>query len=67
MKNEIYYTVEKIKKSTQGHTLYISSSMGTKFEMLLSNEQYERFDIDVGDIIDDAHFLKIREEMIFEV
>ena len=66
MKNEIYYTVEKIKKSTQGHTLYISSSMGTKFEMLLSNDQYERFDIDAGDVIDDKHFLKIREEMLFD-
>ena len=66
MKNEIYYTVEKIRKSQQGYTLHISSSMGTKFEMLLSNEQYERFDIDEGEIIDDEHFLKIREEMLFD-
>ena len=66
MKNEIYYTVEKIRKSQQGYTLHISSSMGTKFEMLLSNEQYERFDIDEGERIDDEHFLKIREEMLFD-
>jgi SOS response regulatory protein OraA/RecX len=40
--------------------------MGTVFEMLVSNEQYERFDIEEGEIIDDAHFLKIREEMLFD-
>ena len=46
--------------------IHFLSSMGTKFEMLLSNEQYERFDIDEGEIIDDEHFLKIREEMLFD-
>ena len=34
--------------------------------MLVSEEQYARFDIKEGDRIDDAHFLKIREEMIFD-
>ena len=34
--------------------------------MLVSEEQYARFDIKEGDKIDDAHFLKIREEMIFD-
>ena len=58
MSNEIYYTVEKIRKSPQGYTFFISSSMGTKFEMLVSNEQYERFDIAEGERIDDEHFLK---------
>lgn len=66
MNKDIYYTVEKIRKSTQGYTFFISSSMGTKFEMLLSNDQYERFDIEEGEIIDDEHFLKIREEMLFD-
>ena len=66
MNDKIYYTVEKIKKNAQGYTFHILSSMGTKFEMLLSNEQYERFDIDEGEIIDDEHFLKIREEMLFD-
>ena len=40
--------------------------MGTTFEMLVSEEQYARFDIKEGDRIDDEHFLKIREEMIFD-
>ena len=40
--------------------------MNTTFEMLVSEEQYARFDIKEGDRIDDAHFLKIREEMIFD-
>ena len=66
MNEKIYYTVEKIKKNAQGYTFHILSSMGTKFEMLLSNDQYERFDIDAGDVIDDKHFLKIREEMLFD-
>ena len=66
MSNEIYYTVEKIRKSPQGYTFFISSSMGTKFEMLVSNDQYERFDIAEGERIDDEHFLKIREEMLFD-
>ena len=52
MSNEIYYTVEKIRKSPQGYTFFISSSMGTKFEMLVSNEQYERFDIAEGEYKD---------------
>ena len=66
MEKEIFYTVEKIKKSTQGYTFFISSSMGTRFEMLVSSDQYERFDIEEGDRIDDEHFLKIREEMLFD-
>jgi len=40
--------------------------METTFEMLVSEEQYARFDIKEGDKIDDTHFLKIREEMIFD-
>ena len=66
MENEIYYKVEKIKKTPAGRIFCIKSNMGTVFEMLVSNEQYERFDIDEGEIIDDAHFLKIREEMLFD-
>ena len=34
--------------------------------MLVSNEQYERFDIEEGEIIDDKRFLQIREEMLFD-
>ena len=66
MAEKIYYTIEKIKKSPQGRTFYIVSSMDTRFEMLVSEEQYERFDIDEGDVIDDEYFLKIREEMLFD-
>ena len=66
MENEIYYKVEKIKKTPAGRIFCIKSNMGTVFEMLVSNEQYERFDIEEGEIIDDAHFLKIREEMLFD-
>ena len=66
MENEIYYKVEKIKKTPAGRTFCIKSNMGTVFEMLVSNEQYERFDIEEGEIIDDEHFLKIREEMLFD-
>ena len=66
MAEKIYYTVEKIKKSSQGRTFYIASSGNTRFEMLVSEEQYERFYIDEGDIIDDEYFLKIREEMLFD-
>ena len=66
MENEIYYKVEKIKKTPAGRIFCIKSNMGTVFEMLVSNEQYERFDIDEGEIIDDEHFLKIREEMLFD-
>ena len=66
MAEKIYYNVEKIKKSSQGRTFYIVSSMDTRFEMLVSEEQYERFDIDEGDVIDDEYFLKIREEMLFD-
>lgn len=66
MGQEIYYIVERIKKTPNGRIYCIRSSMGTTFEMLVSEEQYARFDIKEGDRIDDAHFLKIREEMIFD-
>lgn len=66
MEDKIYYTVERIKKSPAGRTYCIRSSMNTTFEMLVSEEQYARFDIKEGDKIDDKHFLKIREEMIFD-
>ncbi len=66
MEDKIYYTVERIKKSPAGRTYCIRSSMDTTFEMLVSEEQYARFDIKEGDKIDDAHFLKIRDEMIFD-
>ena len=66
MEKEIYYKVEKIKKTPAGRIFCIKSNMGTAFEMLVSNEQYERFDIEEGEVIDDEHFLKIREEMLFD-
>lgn len=66
MEEKIYYTVERIKKSPLGRTYCIRSSKDTSFEMLVSEEQYARFDIKEGDNIDDVHFLKIREEMIFD-
>ena len=66
MEDKIYYTVERIKKSPVGRTYCIRSSKDTTFEMLVSEEQYARFDIKEGDKIDDKHFLKIREEMIFD-
>ncbi|MBO5312604.1 MAG: RecX family transcriptional regulator [Clostridia bacterium] len=66
MGKEIYYTVEKIKKTPAGRVYCIKSTMGTNFEMLVSNEQYERFDIEEGEIIDDKRFLEIREEMLFD-
>lgn len=66
MNNNIYYKIEKIKKTTQGFIFYISSSRGTNFEMPVSPDQYERFELDEGEIIDDAHFLKIREEHLFD-
>lgn len=66
MEREIYYVVERIKKTPTGRIYCIRSSMGTTFEMLVSEEQYARFDIKEGDRIDDDHFLKIREEMIFD-
>ncbi len=66
MGQEIYYIVERIKKTPNGRIYCIRSSMGTTFEMLVSEEQYARFDIKEGDTIDDKHFLKIREEMIFD-
>ena len=62
MESKIYYKIEKIKKTPQGYVFYISSSLGTNFELPVSPDQYERFDLEVGEIIDDAHFLKIREE-----
>jgi SOS response regulatory protein OraA/RecX len=66
MEKEIYYVVERIKKTPNGRIYCIRSSMGTTFEMLVSEEQYERFDIKEGDRIGDEYFLKIREEMIFD-
>ena len=66
MEKEIYYKVEKIKNTPAGKVYCIKSTLDTKFEMLVSNEQYERFDIEEGEIIDDDHFLKIREEMLFD-
>ncbi len=66
MEKEIYYKVEKIKKTPQGRIFCIKSNMGTAFEMLVSEEQYERFEVEEGDIIDDKHFLQIREEMLFD-
>ena len=66
IENEIYYTVKRIEKSPHGRTFCITSSLGTEFEMLVSEEQYERFDVEQGEIIDDNHFLKIREEMLFD-
>lgn len=66
MEKEIFYVVERIKKTPTGRIFCVRSSMNTTFEMLVSEEQYARFDIKEGDRIDDAHFLKIREEMIFD-
>lgn len=66
MEKEIYYTVEKIKKTPAGRVYCIKSTMGTNFEMLVSDEQFERFDIDEGEMIDDKRFLAIREEMLFD-
>ena len=66
MEKEIYYTVEKIKKTPAGRVYCIKSTMGTNFEMLVSNEQYDRFDIEEGEMIDDKRFLAIREEMLFD-
>lgn len=66
MEKEIYYTVEKIKRSPAGRIYCIKSTLGTNFEMLVSDEQYERFDIEEGEIIDDKRFLEIREEMLFD-
>jgi SOS response regulatory protein OraA/RecX len=66
MEKEIFYTVERIKKSPAGRIYCVRSSKDTTFEMLVSEEQYARFDIKEGDTIDDSHFLKIREEMIFD-
>ncbi|MBO5212813.1 MAG: regulatory protein RecX [Clostridia bacterium] len=66
MEKEIYYKVEKIKASPQGYTFFVTSSQGTNFEMLVSENQYERIDINEGDVIDDEHFLEIRAEMLFD-
>ena len=66
MEKEIFYVVERIRKTPTGRIYCVRSSMNTTFEMLVSGEQYARFDIKEGDRIDDAHFLKIREEMIFD-
>ena len=66
MEDKIYYTVEKIKKTPTGRIYCIKSTLGTNFEMLVSEEQYERFDIEEGEMIDDKRFLEIREEMLFD-
>ena len=66
MDKRIYYTVEKIKKTPAGRVYCIKSTMGTNFEMLMSDEQYARFDIEEGEVIDDTRFLAIREEMLFD-
>ena len=66
MEKEIYYKVEKIKKTPAGRIFCIKSNMRTAFEMLVSEEQYERFEVEEGDVIDDKHFLQIREEMLFD-
>lgn len=63
---KIYYKIEKIKKTPQGYIFYISSTLGTNFEMPVSSDQYERFDLEEGEIIDDDHFLRIREENLFD-
>ena len=63
---KIYYKIEKIKKTTEGYIFYITSSMGTSFEMPVSPDQFERFELEQGEIIDDAHFLRIREEHLFD-
>ena len=64
--DKIYYKIEKIKKTAQGFVFYITSSMGTSFEMPVSPDQFERFELEQGEIIDDAHFLRIREEHLFD-
>ena len=66
MENKIYYIVERIRITPQGRIFCIKSNMGTTFEMLVSEEQYLRFEIKEGDEIDDERFLKIREEMLFD-
>lgn len=66
MESKIYYKIDKIKQTAQGFVIYITSSLGTSFEMPVSHDQYDRFDLAVGDIIDDADFLKIREENLFD-
>lgn len=63
---EIYYIVEKIKKTSQGYIFFIQSSQGTNFEMHVSKDQFDRFDIDEGERIDDKHFVKLREENLFD-
>lgn len=66
MENTIYYKIEKIKKTPQGYIFYITSTLGTSFEMPVSPDQYDRFDLEEGEIINDEHFLKIREEHLFD-
>ena len=66
MEKEIYYKVEKIKKTTQGRILCIRSNMETTFEMQISEEQFLRFGIKEGAVLDDNRFLSIREEMLFD-
>lgn len=66
MDTKIYYKIDKIKQTAQGYMFYITSSLGTSFEMTVSPDQYDRFDLDAGEIIDDEHFLRIREENLFD-
>ncbi|MBO5375178.1 MAG: RecX family transcriptional regulator [Clostridia bacterium] len=63
---KIYYKIEKIKKTPQGFIFYITSSLGTSFEMPVSPDQFERFELEQGEVIDDEHFLRIREEHLFD-
>lgn len=64
--DKIYYKVERIKTTPQGRIFCIRSNMGTTFEMLVSEEQYLRFELTEGAEIDDERFLSIREEMLFD-
>lgn len=66
MEDKILYKVERIRITPQGRIFCIKSNMGTTFEMLVSEEQYLRFEIGEGDEIDDERFLSIREEMLFD-
>ena len=66
MEDKILYKVERIRITPQGRIFCIKSNKGTTFEMLVSEEQYLRFEIGEGDEIDDERFLSIREEMLFD-
>ena len=66
MEKEIFYTVEKIRSTAHGRILCIKSSKNTTFEMQVSEEQFLRFNIKEGEVLDDERFLQIREEMLFD-